>query len=405
MAQLTCKELIQAACYEAGIPAPSAVVAATDVATLKLKHLFYATGRELRRDRCWSHLKRSHTIYLQSQQSKYKLPQDFFAALPGTHYDKTNSWQLAGPGSDVEFDYRLHGIGSSTARKAFRVFGPAINPNSTYGQLEIDPVPGAGDQDTPITFEYITKTWMLPAHWVSGGTVGATDSCNSSGNIYTHGSGITNGTVPPNMAYGVGQDGGVMWKAISPSVYAGATVYLPGAYITTGGNLYYCTVGGTSSSAPTSTTEDTDITDGTVTWRYKPFTSGWTGATAFSQGDHLKIGSQYYRAVLGGITGNVQPTWTTTTVSDGTITWTFQEAPQETLVADTDLCLFDDELMIMGLKWRFLRAHNFSWQEVFAEYEDAKDAAGARWNQGRVLDLASGERGVSLPNIGEGNFG
>ncbi len=400
----TALQLIQAACYEANIDPPSALVGETASSTLQLLHLFYATGRELRQAKCWAQLKKKHTIYLQAGRSRYHLPQDFYAALPMTHWDRANSWEASGPLSDSAFDYRLYGVGASGVRRAYRVFGTDINPNSSRGQLEITPTPGDGDQDARITFEYVTRSWLTPALWVPGGTVTGTAYVSCSGNIYNHASGTTNGTVPPNMAFGEGQDGGVFWLALTTSAWAGTTLYAPGDYRTTGGRLYKCTVGGTSSgSAPTSTTEGVDITDGTVTWRYFAAAS-WAGETDFEEGEHILITAQYYRCTQGGKTGKVQPTWTATTVSDGTITWTHKEAAYEALIADTDLCQFDDELMIAGLKWRFLRSKNLPYGDLRVEYEMLKNSAAGRHNVGRVLSLTGNYRDPYGANVPDGSW-
>lgn len=46
------------------------------------------------------------------------------------------------------------------------------------------------------------------------------------------------------------------------------TAYVIGDLVTNGGNVYYCTVAGTSAGSGGPTTTSTAITDGTVTWRY-----------------------------------------------------------------------------------------------------------------------------------------
>lgn len=403
----TALSLIQRACYSAGISAPSAIVGATDTSTLQIRELFYDTALELRRSKFWTQLKRTYTFTLSAGKQFYQLPQDFYAALPLAYWDRARNWELDGPKNDNAFDYRLYGIGVSQVRRAYRVFGMDMNPSSGGGQFQISPVPGAGDDGARITLEYISKTWVLPPHWVASGTVSATASANCGGNIYTHSAGTTNGTVPPNMAYGEGQDGAVFWKVFTPTAWGTSTVYAPGDYVTNGGNVYLCTVAGTSASSggPTGTTISTDITDGTVTWRYLAV-STWEGSKTFAVGDIVKPASTYYRATTGGITGKVTPTWTATTVSDGTITWTFQLTPQESLVTDSDLVLFDDEPMMMGLKWRFMRAKGLNYQDIKEEYDDAIEMAEARWAGARIFDLAGGGRnvryGVTVP---EGNWG
>jgi len=209
-----------------------------------------------------------------------------------------------------------------------------------------------------------------------------------------------------NMARGVGRDGGVVWQAVTVTSWGGSTAYAAGAYVTNGGNLYQATVGGISASSggPTGTAT-TDITDGTVTWLYRSAAS-WTAQTAFTAGSHLLISSQYYKCLEAGKSGSVQPTWSTTTVGDGTITWTHKTAAYETLVSDSDLCLFDDDLMIQGLKWRFLRAKGTAYADIKQEYERIKDSALNRFNSGRKFSLAGGSgSGVVYPSLPDGGWG
>lgn len=404
MSYKTALQLISSACYRSNIPAPTALVGSTSTSDLQLLHLFYEAGESLLRAGAWAQLKKSYTVNLVAGRSFYHLPLDFYAALPMTHWDRANSWPAGGPVGDAAFDYSLYGLGTGATKREYRVFGLDLNPNSSRGQFQVTPTPEAGDQGLRITFEYVSKSWLRPPLWVAGATVGATAYCSCSGNNYSHASGTTVGTVPPNMAYGEGQDGSVFWKWISVSAWLTATAYAPGDYRTNGGNLYVCTVAGISSGGPTGTTEETDITDGGATWRYLP-TNSWTGSTAFEFGDILKISSTYWRCTQGGITNTTtQPGWDNTTVSDGLLTWTHYAAAYDSLISDSDLCMFDDELMSMELRWRFLRARGLQYQDLLDECERAKAKAAGRWNEGQILDLA-GVESMDWPTIPEGNWG
>lgn len=406
----TVLQLVQSACYGAKITPPTALASATDTSVLQLIELFYETGRELLKAGCWSQLKKKHTIFLQSGRSQYQLPLDYYSALPRTHWDQSNRWQMQGPMGDSSWNFRFNGYVTIENRKGFREFG-SFNPNDNRGQLEINPIPGDASQNAALTFEYISRSWLCPKHWTSGGTVSASDYVNCSGNIYSHSVGTTNGTNPPNMAYGTGQDGGVFLTYILPTAWNSSTLYGPGDYVTNGGNLYVCKTGGTSdgSGGPTGTTEDTDITDNTVTWRYLP-TTAWVGMTTVSSGDIITTGGRYYRATTFGPTstnamktGRVAPTWTSTTVSDGTITWTHYTDVYDSILKDTDLCLFDEELMILGLQWRFMRARGMEYAGLRADYDRFIRAEIGRLNEGKILSAAGGSYGPAAvnPNIPE----
>lgn len=411
----TVLELVQAACYETSIPAPSTLVNVTDVGTLQTLHLFYATGRELRQARCWPQLKKNYSVVIQSGRTQYYLPQDFYAGLTDTYWDQGNRWQMQGPMGDGQWNYRLYGYVTIENRKAFRIWGPDINQSSGRGQFLLNPTPGDTQAGILCTFEYLSKSWLLPPSWAPSTSYAQNDYVNSAGNIYkkTDSGSDTSGTVAPTVNYmGQGQDGGVYWTALTTPAWAGDTYYAASDFVLNSGNLYQCMTGGKSASSGGPTTTDESITDGTVTWQYCSVGS-WEGETNVVFGSFINVGGQYYEATTPGVfsnntqkSGKNQPNWTLSEQTDGTITWTVQPQAYETIISDDDLCVFDDELMIMGLKWRFLQAKGMGYQDLRAEYEVMKDAAVGRWNNGQRINF--GGSGYVLaglnPNIPEGNF-
>lgn len=51
----------------------------------------------------------------------------------------------------------------------------------------------------------------------------------------------------------------------------------------------------------------------------------------------------------------------------------------ETIAADTDLCIFDDDIMVKGVEWRFRESKGQQYQEQKAEHDKMVDSAVARW--------------------------
>lgn len=404
----TALQLVQAACYEANIPAPSALVGATDTSTLQLLHLFYSAGRELRSARCWDQLKRQHSIVLEPQRRTYNLPQDFFSLLPLTEYDSRTNWLVFGGLQDVDANATRYGIGSSGVRVNFRVIG-AENANDGRGQIELDVVPGDSAAGERITFDYITKSWLSPPLWTASETVAQNTWRTAFGRNYkkTDAGSEAGDVIAPNMAYGIGLDGSVTWLHITPTVWAINTTYKAGQFVSNGGNYYRCVTTGLSAGAggPSGTTDG--IEDNTCVWDYEARPQ-WTSYTSYEKGDFVYYASNSYLCLEGGLSqqNTYYPRWTLTTVADNAITWTFQPQAYETLVTDSDLCHFDDELMIANLKWRFLRARGLAYEDLMAEYEGLKDAGAARWNPGKVLRLGAPSRvGGRYPNIPDGGFG
>jgi len=80
----------------------------------------------------------------------------------------------------------------------------------------------------------------------------------------------------------------------------------------------------------------------------------------------------------------VAPTPITSDVTDGTAVWNVYQPAYETPITDNDLCLFDDEVMIAGLKWRFLKAAGLDFENEKAEAEQFLNGAAARL-QGSVI--------------------
>lgn len=402
MAQ-TCLQLIQSALYRSNSQdVPSALVGATAASTLQILHLFYLVGEELATMKCWPQLKRIFKLRLVAGQERYDLPQDFYSELPLTAYDRTNSWVAAGPITDSVYNLRAFGTAYTGVTKAFRFYGFG------GGQVSVNPTPSASDAISYLSWDYFSRSWIQPPLWTASEAGIAQNSYRSAnGLIYkktNSGSGTTS-TVRPTMELGEGQDGGVRWLAITTSAYATTTLYAPGEYFTSGGNLYRVTVGGTSgSSAPTSTTESTDITNGSITCRYHS-ASSWAGETTYTAGSYMKVGSQYYRCIVGGVSYKNQPAWTTTTVTDNDITWTYQDTAYTRLLSDSDICVFDDELMIAGIRAKLFLARGLGAQDLVDQYERLKSSAAARFNIGKVLDLgAGGYSPKPFANLPEGNW-
>lgn len=77
--------------------------------------------------------------------------------------------------------------------------------------------------------------------------------------------------------------------------------------------------------------------------------------------------------------------------------------------ADTDTSLLDDDLTIMGLKWRFLRAKGLDYGEEFQGYTRAVDTELARAGSSRTLPLNATQAGqlrlITEAQIPDTNFG
>lgn len=303
---------------------------------------------------------------------------------------------VGGPTTDAEWNLRVNGVDFTDNVKAYRMFGTGGR------QFKINPVAGDGDAGTVLSFDYISRSWLQPPPWTAS-------EASLTQNLYRSANGIiykktdsgsdTAGTTRPTMEFGEGQDGSCRWLALSASSFQNTTLYRAGDYFLGGARLYRVTVGGTSASTtPTSTTEDTDLTSGTVTYRYHS-SPAWAGQTDYATGDYVLISSQYYRCEVGGKSGSVSLTWSPTVFLDNTIDWTFQDIAYEVALVDTDFQVFDEELMIAGLRAKLFEARGLGASDLVATYERLKKVAVGRWNAGMILDFAAGGDNSCYPTI------
>lgn len=148
-------QIIQSFCYEINIPAPaSGLASTTDPAYLQLVYLFYATGRDLRQAKCWPQLKKTYSFTTSNGVATYALPTDFYASLLDTYWDATDKWKMAGPLTDAKYNELFYGYATFSNRIYFRVFG-----QTSANQFALQPTPGTTNLD--LTYDYITKNWIL----------------------------------------------------------------------------------------------------------------------------------------------------------------------------------------------------------------------------------------------------
>lgn len=111
----------------------------------------------------------------------------------------------------------------------------------------------------------------------------------------------------------------------------------------------------------------------------------WAANTAYSLGD-IRSGNGYvYRVTTAGTSSTVRPSVSTGTFVDGTVTWTVYTEPYlavdtNTALNDSDICLFDDDLMIEGMRWAWLRAKGQDYQQERQDWENQAKSAYARFN-------------------------
>lgn len=105
----------------------------------------------------------------------------------------------------------------------------------------------------------------------------------------------------------------------------------------------------------------------------------WVASTAFGANSWCtSFGNIYQTLTAGGTTGTTAPT-SDTSEFDGGITWTRIYTARETIVANTDLSIFDDDVMIEGLKYKWKASKNMDYSLEKMLFEKMMDTARSRW--------------------------
>lgn len=350
---------------------PTSIISATDTSQIQIRNLLQTQARSLRNKLVFPQQKKIATLILQQSQDKYQFPPDYYSATTNSAWDDTTRLRLIGPLSDSRFTNRTRrNVGQNHV--AYRVFGPDANTNSFGGQLNVTPTPASSGEE--LSYEYITKNLFVPPNWIpgahySGGV--ATAYVNLNGNNYFTNTTGNAGSFPVSVgANGIGLDGGVSWQYLTLATFVSNSLYPAGTYLFQGGHLYHATQGGKSGvSGPTGT--GTAIVDGTVIWESITLAT-WTAYANFTSGQFTTNSGNYYKCVNPGgatyISGASAPNWSSSTQTDGALVWAYQATPYETIISDSDMCLFDDDIMQAGFAWRYRKAKELDFDTDFQEY-------------------------------------
>jgi len=136
----------------------------------------------------------------------------------------------------------------------------------------------------------------------------------------------------------------------------------------------------------------------------------WVASTSYSLGD-IRAGDGFiYRVTTAGVSGTTRPKVTSGTVTDGTVVWQYYSepysaSPDNAALNDSDQCLFDDDLMIEGMRWAYLRSKQLNYQQERADWEQQLKSAFARFNGPIRINMAD-EFGdfQDWPNIPSGSW-
>ena len=101
----------------------------------------------------------------------------------------------------------------------------------------------------------------------------------------------------------------------------------------------------------------------------------WTTGASYTAGAYVSNATGLiYKTTVGGTSGATIPTHTSGTVTDGAVQWAYYGDVYDRPMSDSDISLFDDELLEMDVIWRFRKSTGMDYQEHKAESDKLWDA-------------------------------
>ncbi len=131
----------------------------------------------------------------------------------------------------------------------------------------------------------------------------------------------------------------------------------------------------------------------------------WATGQVYTAGSYTFYNGLYFSTVAGGTTGATPPT---ASMSDGGVTWVLSSEVYERFVADTDVVNFDENLMTMSIKWRYLQSKELpGWDVLKTEFDNAARRMSSDPRGAGVVNINAGRwaRGIPTPYIPESGFG
>jgi hypothetical protein len=193
-----------------GLKAPTTIIGNADRTVKQFLALAHETGEELVSKVDWPELIRSHTITLAGSTTGYALPTDYDRQIPRTHWDQSNDWEIIGPISQQELQWRTEGVGgTNTTKRRFYVEG------ITSTQFQVYPTPVAAEAGETLVFKYMTKSYVKPVLWAASTTYAASDVVrNTDGELLSADAGGTSGASEPDSGNSY-NDGTLQWTVVS----------------------------------------------------------------------------------------------------------------------------------------------------------------------------------------------
>ena len=121
----------------------------------------------------------------------------------------------------------------------------------------------------------------------------------------------------------------------------------------------------------------------------------WVAGAVYAAGSLVTGNGNIYFTTAGGTAGTTRPSVTTGSEIDGPggVTWLVYHEPYlvnpaNTKLTDNAICLFDEDLMIEGMRWEYKRAKGQPFEDLRAEWERMAASACSRFTAPSITSLA-----------------
>jgi hypothetical protein len=113
----------------------------------------------------------------------------------------------------------------------------------------------------------------------------------------------------------------------------------------------------------------------------------WESSESITVGDYRFYDGNYYKATTSGTTGEDAPVHTSSTASDGGVTWLYYEGKYERFIADTDEPNLSQDVLEQGVMERFGSIKEL---KVAASFDADLEAEFAKQNPAQILSATGG---------------
>lgn len=108
----------------------------------------------------------------------------------------------------------------------------------------------------------------------------------------------------------------------------------------------------------------------------------WAPSTVYASGDYVNVNGRIYLCDTNGTSGSTPPSGTSNNQSDGTTQWDYYSSTYETVLDDSDTCIFDANIVKLGVKAKYQANHAGDPNMVLRSekaYMDAIESMRFRW--------------------------